>query len=153
MPARTFSGETLRAFRHWLGLSQEEVGSILGLSVAAIQSMEYGEGGAEWVRYALFGWAVLVHGQAPRSAARYLGLPWKHYPTPGGAAPNDEVLAQLDTLARATTPMGEEKSASDEDDARPDDGEDAPASAGGDVDETSGYPMIPPKDSSSARRG
>lgn len=96
---RTLRPETLRAFRHWLGLSQPDVGDILGMSVSGVQDMER-EGGPEWVRYALFGWAAVVHGQAPRTAARHLGLPWKHYPAPAGAAPSAQDLAQLDALAR-----------------------------------------------------
>ena len=97
---RTVRPETLRAFRDWLGLSQPDLGDILGMGVSTIQDMERGEGGPEWVRYALFGWAVVVHGQAPRAAARRLGLPWRHYPAPAGAAPSAEDLAQLDALAR-----------------------------------------------------
>lgn len=96
---RTLPPETLRAFRHWLGLSQPDVGDILGMSVSGVQDLER-EGGPEWVRYALLGWAVVVHGHAPRTAARHLGLPWRHYPAPAGAAPSADDLAQLDALAR-----------------------------------------------------
>jgi len=82
---RTFPAETLRAFRAWLGLSQEDVASILGISTRSVQAYE-AQDGPEWMRYALLGWAVLIHGATPRAAARKLGLPWEHHPLPGTGA-------------------------------------------------------------------
>src|SRR4051812_20730130 len=48
---RTFPAETLRAFRAWLGLSQEDVASILGISTRSVQAYE-AQDGPEWMRYA-----------------------------------------------------------------------------------------------------
>lgn len=99
---RSFSAETLRAFRAWLGLSQEDVASILGISTRSVQTYE-GQGGPEWMRYALLGWAVLIHGTTPRAATRYLGLPWEHHPLPG--SPADESDADQSAARLAGQPM------------------------------------------------
>ena len=91
----------MRLFREWRGLSQEEVGCILEMSASAVQAIEYGEGAPEWVRYALFGWSVMYDGQSPRTVARYLGLPWEHYPVPAdpeGPSPDERRVAHLDAL-------------------------------------------------------
>lgn len=98
---RSVAPETLRLFRHWRGLSQQEIGVVLDLSANAIQAMEYGEGAPEWVRYALFGWSVMYDGQSPRTVARYLDLPWEHDPAPAGPdgpSPDEHRLAHLDAL-------------------------------------------------------
>ncbi len=81
---RSFPAECLRAFRAWLGLSQDDIASILGISTRSVQMYE-GQGGPEWLRYALMGWATLVHGVTPRAAARRLGLPWQHHALAEGA--------------------------------------------------------------------
>ena len=59
---RSFPGEMLSAFRAWLGLSQDDVACILGIATRSVQTYE-GQGGPEWLRYALLGWAVVVHGE------------------------------------------------------------------------------------------
>lgn len=95
---RTFSAETLKAFRAWLGLSQEDVASILGISTRSVQTYER-HGGPEWMRYALLGWAVLVHGATPRATARNLGLPWEHHPLPGSPIGESDATRLADLLA------------------------------------------------------
>jgi transcriptional regulator with XRE-family HTH domain len=101
---RSFPAETLKAFRTWCGLSQDDVASILGISTRSVQMYEE-QGGPEWVRYALLGWATILHGVTPRKATRKLGLPWQHYPRPeiatdeAEATPHDprpDVDADLD---------------------------------------------------------
>jgi hypothetical protein len=96
---RTFSGEQLRAFRDWLSLTQADVACILGFSQRAVQQYEL-LGAPEWVRYALLGWAVVVHGSSPRAAARHLGFPWEHFPLAPGSPPDDAVLAQIEAVRR-----------------------------------------------------
>lgn len=104
---RSFPAETLKAFRAWLGLSQDDVASILGIGTRSVQAYE-GQGGPEWMRFALLGWAVLVHGATPRAAARYLGFPWEHHPLPGSPESGDSAdqdTAQLAALlARSAGP-------------------------------------------------
>ena len=48
---RSFPAECLRAFRAWLGLSQDDIASILGVSTRSVQMYE-GQGGPEWLRRA-----------------------------------------------------------------------------------------------------
>jgi hypothetical protein len=91
---RTFPGERLRAFRDWLGLTHNDVASVLGFKPRTVQAYE-ATGAPEWVRYALLGWAVVVHGATPRAAARCLGFPWEHFPLPAGSPPDDDVRARL----------------------------------------------------------
>jgi hypothetical protein len=92
---RPFPAERLWAARRWLGLSHKDVAGLLGISTRAVQKYE-ADGAPEWARYALFGWAVLMHGVTPRAAARNLGFPWKHLPLPEGTLPDAEALRQLD---------------------------------------------------------
>ena len=50
------------------------------------------------MRYALLGWAVLIHGATPRAAARKLGLPWEHHPLPGTGADDVDAARFADLL-------------------------------------------------------
>lgn len=94
---RSFPAETLRAFRAWLGLSQGDLASILGISTRSVQAYEE-LGGPEWLRYALMGWATLVHGATPRAAARRLGLPWEQHALAEGAADARDAVLPGDAL-------------------------------------------------------
>lgn len=121
---RAFPAERLRAFRRWLGLSHRDVACLLGISTRVVQKYE-ASGAPEWVRYALLGWAVLVHGATPRAAARNLGFPWKHLPLADGSLPDADALAQLDDRGFS---QGDAADAGSEEDDRDDpDGEDDPA--------------------------
>jgi hypothetical protein len=116
---RPLTGERLRAFRDWLSLTHADVACILGFTERTVAQYE-AAGAPEWVRYALLGWAVVVHGSSPRAAARHLGFPWEHFPLPPGSPPDDAVLAQLGAPLDAG-PEGVAGAAGDE----PDDGPDA----------------------------
>lgn len=94
---RPFSGERLRAFRDWLSLTRPDVAGILGLGETTIEKYEK-FGAPEWVRLALLGWAVVVHGSSRRATARHLGLPWEHFPLEGGTPPDEAALAQFAAL-------------------------------------------------------
>ena len=74
-----------------MGLSQDDVASILGISTRSVQTYEE-QGAPEWVRYALLGWATILHGVTPRKATRKLGLPWEHHPRPDLAADEPEAV-------------------------------------------------------------
>lgn len=89
---RSFPAETLKAFRAWLGLSQEDVATIVGISARSVQAYET-EGGPPWLPYALMGWAVMFHGVTARVAARRLGLPHAHYPVSDEDAEADDLDA------------------------------------------------------------
>lgn len=89
---RPFPAETLRAFRAWLGLSQADVASILGISARSVQTYET-DSGPSWMPYALLGWATIFHGVTARVAARKLGLPYEHYPVADEAVDADDLAA------------------------------------------------------------
>lgn len=96
---RAFAGPHLRAFRDWAGLSLADVAAILGFSPRTVADFE-AQGAPEFVRLALYGWAVVVQGYERRAAARILGLPWRHYPIAGGTPlPAEAIPAELAGLA------------------------------------------------------